>query len=295
MNAWAATCLVSLALSGADLAGSSGAVGIESVLVTLIEQVDVPARDAGVLSKLPAREGQVVEPGAVLAEMEDQEARQSVERAQLELDVARKEAANDLKVRFARKSHEVALAELQRATESVEKYKRSVSQSELDSLRLTADGAALEVEQARHDLEIAQLNCRLKENELHVVTGRLERLKIVAPLAGMVVQIKRHRGEWVEPGNPIVRVVRMDRLRAEGFLDARLASAALDGRSVTLTVELADKKSGKFHGKIVFISPEVNPVNGQVRVWAEIENPKLELRPGVQGSLVIDGAASGER
>src|SRR6185437_6688374 len=175
----------------ADTASSSDAVRLDSVLVTLIEQVDVPARDPGVLAKLPVREGLVIEEGAVLAELEDLEARQTVERARLELDVATMEAGNDLKVRFARKSHEVALAELKRATESVEKYKRSVSQSELDSLRLTADGAALEVEQAQHDLDIAGLNRRLKENELDVATGRLERLKIVAPLAGMVVQLKR--------------------------------------------------------------------------------------------------------
>jgi hypothetical protein len=31
----------------------------------------------------------------------------------------------------------------------------------------------------------------------------------------------------------------------------------------------------------------VNPVNGQVRVWAEIENRDLLLRPGLHGKLVI--------
>ena len=212
----AATCLVLFALGDADPVGSPGVARIDSVLVTLIEQVDVPARDAGVLAKLPVREGLVIEEGAVLAELEDLEARQTVEQAQLELDVAKKEASNDLKVRFARKSHEVALAELKRATESVEKYKRSVSQSELDSLRLTADGTALEVEQAQHDLDIAQLDRRLKEDELDVATGRLERLKIVAPLAGVVVQIKGRRRQMVRPGDPMIRLVRMDRLRARG-------------------------------------------------------------------------------
>jgi hypothetical protein len=35
----------------------------------------------------------------------------------------------------------------------------------------------------------------------------------------------------------------------------------------------------------------VNPVNGQFRVWAEIENRDQLLRPGVQGSMTILPAA----
>lgn len=287
--------MLSVALAGAEPDGAAKPVRVESVLVTLIEQVDVPARDAGVLMALPAREGQIVVEGTLLAELDSDEAQQVVERAQLELDISRKEATNELKVRFARKSLEVAQAELKRATESVEKYRRSVSQSELDTLRLTAEGAALEAEQAEHDLAIAQLNSRLKENDLASATTRLARRKIVAPLAGVVVQLKRQRGEWVEPGIPVLRILRMDRLRAEGFIDAKQAVEGLVGRPVTLTVDLAGEPNSKFPGKLVFISPEINPVNGQLRVWAEIENPKLRLKPGLQGSLVIDGTSGTER
>ena len=46
-------------------------------------------------------------------------------------------------------------------------------------------------------------------------------------------------------------------------------------------------------GKIVFVSPEIDPVNGQVRVWAEIDNTDFKLRPGLHGSMVIADAAAG--
>ena len=35
------------------------------------------------------------------------------------------------------------------------------------------------------------------------------------------------------------------------------------------------------------MSPEVDPVNNQVRVWAELENPDLRLKPGMSGTMVI--------
>ncbi len=263
-------------------------VRVDSVMLTLIEQVDVPAADAGVLTSIAVTEGQAITERTLLAKLEDGDAQQLVQRAKLELDISRLEAANELKIRYARKTHEVAQAELKRATDSIEKYRNSVSQSELDALRLAADGAALEVQQAEHDLAVAQITSQLKENELELATNRLERRHLLAPISGVVVQIKRHRGEWVQPGESVVRLVRIDRLRAEGFLSARESLEELAGRKVTLSLDLPGKPGAKFPGKIVFVSPEVNPVNGQARFWAEIENVGLALKPGLHASLTIE-------
>ena len=40
-------------------------------------------------------------------------------------------------------------------------------------------------------------------------------------------------------------------------------------------------------GTLKFISPEMDPVTRQVRVWAEIANPEGTLRAGQQGTLEI--------
>ncbi len=85
----------------------------------------------------------MIEAGGIVARIEDAEARLTHERARTEFEIARKQADNDLKIRVARKSTEVARAELKRAMESVEKYKKSVSDTELDRLRLAAERAEL--------------------------------------------------------------------------------------------------------------------------------------------------------
>jgi macrolide-specific efflux system membrane fusion protein len=282
--------LCCLLLAGVGDAFAGDPIRVESVLITLIEQVDVPAADSGALVSISVREGELVAEGAVLAQLEDSEARQMAERAKLEFEIAAKEAQNVLKVQYARKSLEVAQAELRRATDSIGKYRNSVSQSELDTLRLTADGAALELEQAEHNLAVAKLTSQLKQREYAIATSRLDRRRLLAPIAGVVVQLKRQRGEWVEPGNAVLRLVRMDRLRCEGFLSARDLVDSLDGRKVTVSVDLPGKPKAQFPGKVTFISPEVNPVNGQVRFWAEVENPELLLKPGLQASLTIEAA-----
>jgi RND family efflux transporter MFP subunit len=264
-----------------------GRLHVDSVVVTLIEQVEVSARDAGALDAVEVQEGQRVREGQLLARLEDTEAKLVRNKAQFEFDIAKKQAASDVKIRYAKTSLEVATTEERRGLESVGKFSKSVSQSELDQLRLAKEKAALEFEQAGEDQEIARLTARLKENEVQTGTFNVERRQIVSPIAGVVVQIKRHKGEWVQLGESIVRIVRVDHLRAEAFLNSHDVSGDLAGRPVSLVVDLPGAPKSEFPGKIVFISPEVNPVNGQFRVWAEIENRDQLLRPGLQGSMVI--------
>jgi macrolide-specific efflux system membrane fusion protein len=260
---------------------------VKSALVTIIEEVEIPAPVEGILSALEAREGQMVTAGAVVGRIEDTEVRLAHERARTEFEIAKKQAGNDLKVRLSRKSADVARTELKRAIESVEKYKKSVSDTEIDRLRLAADKAELEIEQALHEQEMARLTGRLKELELDLAKQAVDRRTLTSPIAGMVVQVNLHQGEWVQPGKTAVRVLRVDRLRVEGFIAAESLSGDLVGRRAALTVDLPGKAGAVFEGAVVFVSPEINPVNQQVRVWAEVENRQLLLRPGLRGTLTI--------
>ena len=267
---------------------------VENVLLTLIEQVELPAKEPGALAELAVREGEVVEPGQRLATVEDDEAQVAVNKAERELAIARTKAENDVPVRFARKAHEVAAAEYRRAQESVEKFHKSVSATEMDQLRLTTEKALLEIEQAELEESIARLTARQKETELESAQIKLNRHRLAAPFAGMVVQIKKHRGEWVSPGDSVLRLVRLDRLRVEAFVPARAFSGQLQGRRVTLVVDLANKGKTQFPGTVVFVSPEVNPVNGQVRLWAEVDNQELRLRPGQPATLLIESESTAQ-
>ncbi|MEX0977426.1 MAG: HlyD family efflux transporter periplasmic adaptor subunit, partial [Pirellulales bacterium] len=162
-----------------------------------------------------------------------------------------------------------------------------VSASELDQLRLIAERTVLEIEQAELEQVVASTARELKENDVQTAEHAIAQRRITAPLAGFVAEVHRHGGEWVEPGQTILRMLRLDRLRAEGLVGAEGVRGDLLGRPVRLTVKQGDQ-AAQYAGKIVFVSPEIDAVNGQVRVWAEIENRDLQLRPGLHGSMVIE-------
>ena len=261
------------------------------VMITLLEEARVPAREPGVLVAVGVREGAQVKEGDLLAQIDDTEAQFLEERAGMEREIAAKNAANEIGLLTAEKTLEVARAQYERADATGKKFRNSISQTELDRLRLDGEKAALAVRQAKHDLQIAELTCRLKQNERDYASRSVDRRRILAPLPGMVVEVERQRGEWVQPGDTVVRIVRLDRLRAEGFIAAPAARADLAGCPVRLEVDLPEKASAVFVGQLVFVSPEVDPVNNQVRVLAEIDNPEFLLRPGLRATLTVDESA----
>ena len=262
-------------------------VEVEEVLLAPIQEVEVPAQEAGLLQRVLVAEGALVKQGDLLAQIDDTDACLQKQRAEIELDNARRNAGNDVKVRVASKSAEVAQAELQRGLESQIRYPKSVSETEIDRLRLTAEHAKLQVEQAKYELETAQLALRVQENQVQQASRQVERRKILAPVSGRVVQIFRQPGEWVEPGQAISRVLRIDRLKAVGALDGGRLGSDPTGRAVILRVDLPQRGPVEFRGRVTFVHSEVNPVNGQLDFWAEIENPDLQLRPGLRASLKI--------
>jgi multidrug efflux pump subunit AcrA (membrane-fusion protein) len=247
-------------------------------------------------------------------------------RAEFDLEAAKRLAENEAPIRYARHSLDVAAAHLKRAMNSrktltssvseneidnlqlqVEKSKyeaeqanyesgiarltESVKKSEIDSLDLSIVQSELAVQQAEEDAQVAALTKLVKQNDLATVERDLDRRKIKAPLAGMVVQTYHRRGEWVQPGEKVLRILRLDRLRAEGFVPAKELERDLMDAPVRVKVSLPGKPETEYAGRIVFVSPEIDTVNSQVRIWAEIDNPKLELRPGLRAEMSIEPQA----
>jgi macrolide-specific efflux system membrane fusion protein len=265
---------------------SSSGIEVESVVLRLFEEAEVPAQEAGVVVNVVAREGQRVKQGELLAQVDDQVPRLAADAAKAKYDITHEKATNDVKIRYAQKALDVSEAELKRSTESIEKFAKSVSQSQLDVEKLTVQKNRLEAEEAEHEQSIAGLEMKAQENEWNAARAQIARRKIAAPFDGTIVQVYLRKGEWAEPGQKALRIVNADRLKAEGFIRAEDAAAASSGKPVELTIDLGDKPQ-TFSGKMAFVSPEVDPITGQVRVWAEIENRDGKLRPGQAAKMVL--------
>ena len=261
----------------------------DSALIQLIDEVEVPARVAGVLSQVHVEEGQYIDEGALLVEIDDVESRLARERTQAELEIAKHEANNDVAIRYAEKTLLFARSNANRVKRAARESPGSVSRSQLEEAELQRIQTSLDLERAKSDLKLAKLKVRLKESEMKLSDRGVEQRTIRSPLSGVVVEVARKRGEFVEPGEHVLRIVRVDRLRVQGYAPINNVMHLSKGSQITVSVDLPDKTSVVHPAKIVFISPEINPVNGYVQVWADIDNPKRQLRPGLRAQLLFDG------
>ncbi|MBI2477751.1 MAG: hypothetical protein HYV60_03615, partial [Planctomycetia bacterium] len=53
-------------------------------------------------------------------------------------------------------------------------------------------------------------------------------------------------------------------------------------------INLQSDQTIDMDGEVTFVSPEIHPVNGMVRVWVEIDNRAAALRPGLQATIKIE-------
>jgi macrolide-specific efflux system membrane fusion protein len=284
--------LLAAMLAAPAIARGDAPIEVAGVTLALLDEAQAPARGAGWVASVEAREGDRVEHGATLALLDDEDARLAVAAAEAERAIAAVAAEDNVPARYAAKAAEVAEAELRRSQDSIKRFAGSVSESQLDVERLSVDKAKLEHEKALEMRRKADLELKLATVKLDAARVELARRRIVAPLDGVVVESSVRRGEWLEPGQKAFRLVSIDRLKAEGFLEASRARDLQPGAAVRMS-GVADSPRGPIVGRLVFVSPEVDPVTNQVRLWAEVDNSAGTWRPGDRGTLRI--VADGDR
>lgn len=275
-------------------AARSNKVVLENCLISAHEQVQLPGSDAGVLASFDpktSREGTEVEEGTVLGHLDFKDLTAKKESAEAEIKVAKAKAESDAELQVAIKTKEVAEAEVKSAEDANKKQRGTVPENELRRLKLTVERAFHEGELRKMERSIHEMEVDVKKAQLDMVDVELDRRQIKAPINGVVVERLKNRGEWVQPGETIFKLVRLDRLRVEGFVPAdKYSPREIDGANVVVSVETPGGQIETATGTIEFVSPVVE-ASGEYRVWTEIENRKIDkhwvFSPGTVAKMEV--------
>lgn len=267
---------------------------------------------------------------AELAEQDVALAGQAIQRQAMLVEIAEMKAASDIRVRAAEKATLVAKNELERASLARERFSDAVSQSEIDGLNLAHQRTLLEAQQAELERQLDSLTARVEQQtsielktalraaELELAKSRFDQSilrlrsdsirhqvdqakivvlkhRILSPSEGVVADVFRRPGEWVQPGDAILRIVKLSRLRADGFLPSerairlrRQSDEKVEKKRVSLHWQMATGERKSIPGVISFVSPEVDAINNQVRFWVEFDNADLNVLPGMKVGAEID-------
>lgn len=264
---------------------SDSKIELLNALTRSREVIEISAEVSGPIKSLSVMEGSRITIGQEVAKIKDERAALAMEKAKLEWDVADRKQKSDIAERLTEKASLVAGTEYERAMRANKEIPNTYAESEVDRRKLVYEKAKLEIEQAAYERALIVGEAAVAKNGLDQAMLELRRHQIISPVNGMVVSLKRQLGEWVEPGAPILEVVDLDFFRVEGFVTVDQAAIGLAGRTALVQVTTGSEKWER-EGKVVFVSPEANPVNLQVRIIIEVpfssEKERSSFRSGLK-------------
>lgn len=142
----------------------------------------------------------------------------------------------------------------------------------------------------------AEANVSKAKQSLALANTKLDYSMITSPINGYILSDNIEAGEYVFPGTPIVTIGNLETVWLRAYIDEADLGKIKLGQDVKVSVDSYPDKI--FPGKVSFISPqaEFTPKNVQTekervklvyRVKIDIQNPDLELKPGMPADGII--------
>lgn len=245
-------------------------IDLDRCLVSFIDDISLPAKESGVIKSLNVKEGDYVPAGTVVGKIDDELYQLMLDQAQLRFELAT-EAANDtFPITAAEKKLLVATVEAKKTSGLADKG----SKSETDRLmaNYTKDIAALELQMAKRDKQKAVGEQRLEAARLMEVRTHMKGHILQSDFDAYVIKILKKPQEYVQQGEEVMRIARMDRLWVQGTIDiADLNPDEVINRKVEVTVTRARGEQKKIDGVITNIGLE-SQSGTRYMVKAEVKN-----------------------
>ena len=291
------------------------------------EASDVAPKVAGKISDVSANVGQFISQGAVIAKIDDSDARRELAAAQARVKQAvagvrqaearlglepngRFNASNIPEVRSAGANYEQAQAELRQAEANEQRYRQLVETGDVsmiayETYRTTRDTARARVNAARQALE-AQVNLARQSNqairsaEANVEAARTEvgtaqqaltDTVIRAPFSGFISARPVAVGEFVSTASIIATILRSNPIKIQIQVAESDVPAVGLGRGVSVRVDAYPDRN--FAGTVTAVNPAIDPASRSAVVEASIENPDNALRSGMFGTARITKEGGG--
>ena len=161
----------------------------------------------------------------------------------------------------------------------------AVSRDEL--YRLELDNFALHgrYDQLKNDKDREHLEFQAAEEEIKL-------RHLTAPIAGYITSSLFEVGEWVKPGEVVMRLVDASVCRLHLVLPNTLAATLTEGDVLPIRFE-GMSNDATIDGRVTFVSVIADPASGLVEVKMTFDNPDYKIRPGVKGFIDIQVPDSG--
>lgn len=268
-------------------------------------RVDIGSQVTGAIAAIPVAEGQAVQAGQILIELDHAEAAAAVEqaRAAVAQAEARLRQLRQLSLPVAQQSVRQAAANLGTAKRQ---YQRSeelfargfVGQAALDEARrslaiadsqyASASLQARSMAEDGSDLLMARATLDQARAALRVAQSRLGYTTIRAPVAGVLIARSAERGDVVQPGKVLMVLSPHGRTQLVVQIDEKNFALVRVGQPALASADAFP--DDRFVARLAYINPAVDPQRGSVEVKLDVARPPSYLRQDMTVSVEIEVA-----
>lgn len=264
-----------------------------------IEWMPVRAERSGVVTRVLVTRGQHVTKEEPLVELDTRVAGADLAKAQAAIQEAK--AQQQVLAQGGRIAERQQIdADLSRARLDLDAAQKNVqvlerlvakqaaTRQELDTARQLVDQLQLKIQSLEKnkaalvtaiDKEIAKARLQEAQSAATVAQSNLDFSVLRAPMDGTVYDFDLKQGAYVNPGDPIAKVGRLDRVRVTVYVDEPDLGRIREGEMVAITWDALPGHQWK--GSVDKLPTEIVPLGTRQvgEVGCIIENPDLDLKP----------------
>lgn len=268
------TALVARVRAGTAVNAVSG-----TIVVQASEKQEIKSDVSGRVAEMAMSLDKKVAEGEVLVRLDTGDILLEIEKAQSELNAAKRKLELGASVAVELQNAQDALTELERL------FAKGLS-SEQDVLKQKRTIQALEQkrdqEQLTRKLEVEGLANALKARQ-----RQFEKMTLRAPFEGVVSEIRTGRGDLISGGTPIGRLISISRIVEGRLSEENFAGVRVGQRAI---VSFLPYGVTQYDAKVVKVLSTSDPETQRYVVHLEVDPSQLEpakLIPGITGDLSI--------
>jgi RND family efflux transporter MFP subunit len=165
---------------------------------------------------------------------------------------------------------------------------RAITGSEYDTLVAQHRAAKARYSSAINAVSTQVAMIGVRRTELALARQQVADSQTVAPFAGVVEARRVSPGEYVSVGQPLISLVRADRLRFTAGVPESKAAQIKAGQPISLRIAGV---SEPLPATVTRVSPIVTQTSRSVRIEADLDNPDLSLQAGLfaEADVIVDG------
>ena len=257
---------------------ASGNGRVESV------QVDVTTKEPGRVLTILVHEGDIVQPGQIVAKMDT--VTMEAELARAEATVAEQEAKLfEVDAAIAKADSQLKLDEIEFARTRALLARKAVSREEFDAKEtlVKTSGATLNGEKAR--LNTAKKSIDAAKAEAMYIQSRINDMTLRSTVQGRVLYRLAEEGEVLGTGGKVLTLVNLGDVYMEIYLPAQDAMRIKIGADARIVFDIAPEYAAR--AKVSFVAPEAQFTPKQVETSSERDKLMFRVKLTVPPERVL--------